>query len=223
MGKTEQRQRDKARAVANAEERRRVALVVLRGCDEAGAKQLAQLATKGIVPTCSAGCSHCCRLEIPVSRPEAEVLVAWLLAHRTPEQLEAIRDNLRGWLAWYRTELPKLAMDRADAFARHAPKCSLLDEDGRCGAYEVRPITCRNHFVSSPVSECDPATTTSEPVGMLAVAQATYDHVVELRRTIERQGGSYLASIHQLPEWLLHLLDVEREPWRGAFGSATQT
>ena len=137
MGKTEQRQRDKARAVANADERRRVVLRVLQGCDEAGANKLAHLATTGVVPSCSAGCSHCCRLEIPVSRPEAEVLVAWLTEHRTPDELDAIRAKLRAWLAWYRTELPKLAMDRADAFARLAPKCALLAPDGRCGAYEV--------------------------------------------------------------------------------------
>jgi hypothetical protein len=48
---------------------------------------------------------------------------------------------------------------------------------------------------------------------MLAVAQATYDHVVEIRRTIERQGGNYMALVHQLQEWLVHLLGVETEPW----------
>jgi Fe-S-cluster containining protein len=213
VSKSEQRERDKARAVANADERRRVVLRVLQGCDEAGAKKLAHLATTGSVASCSAGCSHCCRLEIPVSRPEAEVLVAWLTEHRTHDELDAIRAKLRAWLAWYRTELPALAMDRTEAFARHAPKCALLAPDGRCGAYEVRPVTCRNYFVSSPVSECDPATTTREPTAMLAVAQATYHHVVEIRRTIERQGGNYMASVHQLPEWLVHLLGVETEPW----------
>ena len=214
MGKAEQRQRDKARTQANAAERRRVVLKVLQGCDEAGARKLAQLAATGVVASCAAGCSHCCRLEIPVTRAEGEVLVGWLREHRTAEELDAIRATLRGWLAWYRTELPALPMSRVDAFFRHAPSCALLEE-GRCSAYEARPITCRNHFVSSPASECDPASGGGEPDAMLAVAQATYDHVVELRRTIERQGGNYLATVHLLPEWLAHLLEVEPEPWAG--------
>lgn len=213
MGKTEQRQRDKARALANAEERRRVVLTVLQGCDDAGARKLAQLAPTGIAPSCAEGCTHCCHLEIPASRAEVEVVVEWLQAHRTPDELDAIRARLRAWLAWYRDELPALG-DRAAAFFRHAPACALL-VDNRCTAYEVRPITCRNHLVSSPATDCDPATSTAEPVPILDVPRATYDHVVELRRTIERQGGNYLATVHLLPEWLAHLLDVEKEPWTG--------
>ena len=212
MGKADQRLRDKARAQANAEERRRVVLTVLQGCDDAAAKKLAHLAP-AIAPSCTEGCTHCCHLEIPASRAEVEVVVAALHAHRTPAELDAIRARLRAWLAWYRDELPKLG-ERSAAFFRHAPACALL-VDQRCIAYEVRPITCRNHLVSSPARDCDPATSTAEPVAILDVPRATYDHVVELRRTIERQGGNYLATVHLLPEWLAHLLDVEKEPWAG--------
>ena len=104
---------------------------------------------------------------------------------------------------------------RCNAFtmSRHSPMCALL-EDNRCTAYEVRPVTCRNHYVSSPVSECNPATTTREPDMMLDISKATYEHVSQIRLTIERQGGNFMASVHLLQEWLAHLLDVEREPWR---------
>jgi hypothetical protein len=84
---------------------------------------------------------------------------------------------------------------------------------GRAG---YAPVTCRNHYVSSPVAECDPATGSGEPDIILSVARATYPHVVELRRVVESQGGDYLASIHLISEWLVHLLEVEREPWQGA-------
>jgi Fe-S-cluster containining protein len=218
MGKAEQRQRDKAKAVANAAERRRVVLRVYAGCEDAAAGKLAQLANKGVTPACSAGCSHCCSLEVPMTRAEGETLVAWLHEHRSAAELDQIRERLRGWLAWYRDDLPRLARDgmpRDVAFTRHAPKCSLLLPDGRCGAYEVRPVSCRNHFVSSPPEDCGPAST-REPAGMLEVAQATYDHVVEIRRTIERQGGNFMASVHLIPEWLSHLLGVEAEPWKHA-------
>ena len=180
--------------------------------------KLVLLAPTGVVPTCTAGCSHCCSLEIPVSRAEGEALVAWLVEHRSADELAAIRDRLRAWLVWYRTDYPRLVaggMARTDAFFRHAPKCSLL-EDHRCSAYPARPVTCRNHYVSSPVSVCDPAVGNGEPDVMLAVASATRDHVVEIHRVVERQGGNYLASIHLLPEWLAHLLEVEREPWQGS-------
>lgn len=215
MGKAEKLRQDKARAAARADERRRVVLRVFQGCDESGARTLAQLAQRGVVPSCTTGCSHCCSLEIPVSRAEAEALATWLQEHITPAELEQIRERLRSWLVWYRTELPRLearGMDRTEAFFRHAPKCSLL-VDNQCSAYPVRPTTCRNHYVSSPVAECDPATGTGEPTLIMDVAKASATYVVELRRVVESQGGNYMATIHHIAEWLAHLLEVEREPW----------
>lgn len=193
-------------------------LRVLAGCDEAGTRKLAELAATGVVPTCADGCSHCCRLEIPISRAEGEVLVDWLVANRPPAELDAIRARLVAWLAWYRTEYPRLlatGLSRSEVFAKHAPLCSLL-EGNRCGAYAARPITCRNHYVSSPVSECDPATTTREPDPIYAVSMAARTHVMELHDLVSRQGGEYVATIHLIGEWLAHLLEVEREPWRGS-------
>ena len=153
-----------------------------------------------------------------MSRAEGETIVAWLAENATPEALAEIRERLRAWLAWYRSDYPALVasgMSRVDAFFRHAPPCALL-VGGRCSAYPVRPITCRNHVVSSPVAECDPAIGGGDPALILDVARASFDHVAELRALIESQGGSYLASIHLIGEWLAHLLEVEREPWVGA-------
>ncbi|MGE5181110.1 MAG: YkgJ family cysteine cluster protein, partial [Acidobacteriota bacterium] len=195
MGKAEQRQRDKARALANADERRRVVLRVYEGCEQAAAARLAQLAARGVTASCAAGCTFCCSYEIPTTRAEAETLVAWLQEHRSAAELAAIGDRLRGWLAWYRDELPRVDLPRDVAFARHAPRCALLEADGRCGAYPVRPVSCRNHLVSSPAADCDPASG-KEPVQILDVPRATVDHVSAIRRTIERQGGNFLASVH---------------------------
>lgn len=212
MGKATQKAQEKAVKATQLAERKRVVLEVLRGCDEVAAATLAKI---GVAPTCAAGCAHCCSLEVPVTRAEADVLVEWLHAHRA-DALDAIRAKLRGWLAWYRGELAERVrggMERADAFFRHGVPCALLTDDGRCGAYEVRPVTCRNHLVKSPAAQCDPAVSTAEPEGILEVPRATYDHVVRIRHTIENQGGNWMASVHLLPEWLIHLLDVEREPW----------
>ena len=220
VGKAEKLRQDKARAAAKADERKRVVLRVFQGCDESAERTLAQLAQRGVVPSCRSGCSHCCSLEIPLSRAEAEVLVGWLHEHRTAAEIDQIRERLRAWLVWYRTELPRLeaaGMSRSDAFFRHAPKCALL-VDNTCSVYPVRPTTCRNHFVSSPVAECDPATGSGDPALILDVAKASFTYVSELRRVVESQGGSYMATIHLIGEWLAHLLEVEREPWVTAAG-----
>jgi hypothetical protein len=212
MGKADDRRKDKARAQEHADERRRVVLRVYQSCDEATSRKLAQLARK---PSCVAGCSHCCSLEVPVTRAEVETMVAWLHEQRTPEQLAAIRERLHGWLAWYRGDYERLVasgMSRVDAFFRHGPPCALLD-DHRCSAYPVRPITCRNHYVASPASSCDPAVGDGNVEVMESVAAAASSYVAELRATVERQGGNYLASVHLLQEWLAHLLEVEHEPW----------
>ena len=218
MGKAEDRRKEKARAVANADERRRVVLRVYEDVDAAGARELARLAGRGVTASCREGCAYCCHLEIPITRPEGEALAAWLLEHRTPEEVEAIRERLRGWLAWYRGECRERVaggMSRVDVFFRHAPPCALL-EGSRCGAYPARPISCRNHYVSSPVEVCDPERGDGDSAYMTSVGQATQQHVAEIRRVIEQQGGSFLASVHLLPEWLAHLLGVEREPWQGS-------
>lgn len=217
MANAQRGREEKARALAKLEERKRVALRVFQECDEAGVRTLARLAIKGRAPSCTAGCSHCCSLEVPMSRAEGEVIVDWINANRTQDDIDLIRERLRGWLDWYRTSLPRLVaagMSRTEAFFRHAPRCALL-VDGQCSAYPVRPVTCRNHYVSSPPTECDPATSTREPYEMLDIPRAAQPYVVELRRVVERHGGDYLASIHIIGEWLAHLLDVEREPWRG--------
>jgi len=188
MGKADQRRLEKARAAEKTEERKRVTLHVLAACDEARDRTLA---AKRLTPSCGEGCAYCCSHEVPVSRAEGETLVAWLLEHKTPEELARIRERLASW--------------------RVAKACALL-EDGRCIAYDVRPITCRNHLASSPPSQCAPGSKL-EPVLILDVPRAAYPHVAELQALIRRQGSDYMASIHQLPEWLAHLLEVEREPW----------
>lgn len=218
MGKSDERRKQKERAAENARERQRVTLRVYQDVDAVAERTLAALAKSGVHPTCAEGCAYCCRLEIPVTRAEAETIVAWLHEHHTAEELEAIRARLAAWLAWYRGDYAAhvaAGMERADVFFRHGVPCALL-EGTRCGAYPVRPIACRNHYVHSSVEDCDPARSDREPETIDAVGVATRDHVLQIRLAIERQGGNWLASVHLLQEWLCHLLEVEREPWKGA-------
>lgn len=212
------RRKDKALALARTEERKRVTLRVLQACSDTASRTLTELAATGVVPSCKPGCAHCCRLEIPLSRAEGEVIVDWLHANRSADELEAVRDRLRAWLGWYRTEYHSLiaaGLSRPDAFAKHAPLCA-LNVDGSCTVYPVRPALCRNFHVSSPVSECDPATSTREPDIMFEVMRAVRPHIFELQDFVARQGGDYFATVHLIGEWLAHLLEVEREPWKGS-------
>src|SRR5262245_12509810 len=83
--------------------RDRIGLVraAMQRCDDDIERELAALAARGVVPTCSKGCAHCCRQEILVPRAEADAVVDWLESSWTAAQREALKARLRDWLAWY--------------------------------------------------------------------------------------------------------------------------
>lgn len=72
--------------------------------------------------TCHAGCDDCCQRRFSVTALEAEVMA---------EALDALPEQARRALA-----------ERA---ADPSGPCALLHEDGRCAAYEARPLICRTH------------------------------------------------------------------------------
>jgi len=84
---------------------------------------------------CREGCGWCCSVpgELPVSAWPLELfaLAAWLRAHRTPDEMEALRGRLRA------AERPGAREENA----RERVPCALLD-GARCGAYPARPASC---------------------------------------------------------------------------------
>ena len=72
--------------------------------------------------TCHAGCDDCCQRRFSVTALEAEGMA---------EALDALPEEARRALA-----------ERA---ANPSGPCALLHEDGRCAAYEARPLICRTH------------------------------------------------------------------------------
>ncbi|MEZ4403875.1 MAG: YkgJ family cysteine cluster protein [Kofleriaceae bacterium] len=216
MGKKDIKRADKARKQGQADARQRVVLQVFHDADVAVEQVLNRLREAGKVPSCQRGCTHCCHLEIHASRAEAETIVAWLREQRSPTELDRLRDRLRGWLAWARTDLPRLeaaGMPTGEAFLKHSPGCPML-EDGACSIYPVRPMPCRNHYVTSPPEACGPAADATSTVKALpGVAQATGPIASAIRRVVEDQGGNFEATLHLLPEWVAHLLEVEANPW----------
>ena len=210
---------DAARARAMVRERIEIVRVAHTACDAAVDRELAELAARGVAPSCAKGCVHCCREEIFTPRAEAEAAVEAIRASWSPARLEALRERIRAWLAWYRTEGKRLratGMSRQAAFYEHGPLCPAL-EDGACSIYDVRPMTCRTHYVRSPADACrqesDPQVLREQVVVLPSIPRVTQPASLQIRAAVEQQGADFLATVHLLPEWLAHLLRVEDQPW----------
>ena len=73
---------------------------------------------------CALGCHSCCLPDLGVSPIEARAIKAHLASH--PDLVERLR-----------------SLDLADP--HQGTRCRLLDSDGHCMIYEVRPFMCRSH------------------------------------------------------------------------------
>jgi len=80
-------------------------------------------AAHGAAITCRAGCDACCHRRFSVTGVEADAL---------RRHLDALGEPAREAL-------------RARATAGDPTRCAALDDDGRCGVYEARPLICRTH------------------------------------------------------------------------------
>lgn len=215
--------KDAERARALVRERITVARAAMDACEQDIARELGTLAARGIVPTCSKGCAHCCRQEILIPRAEAEAIVEWIQASWQPAQIDALRDRIRAWLEWYRGDFTRRVAsgeDRQVVAYEHGPLCVAL-QDGACSIYPVRPMTCRIHYVSSSPDACrqarDPEFASDEKMAVLpSIHRVSQPAILRIRAVIERQGSDFLATVHLLPEWLAHLLRIEDQPWRSA-------
>jgi Fe-S-cluster containining protein len=185
-------------------------------------RELNSLAIRGIHSTCARGCSHCCWQEIPVSKAEAESIADWITDSKSAAWIEALSTRLTAWLDWYRTDYPALiraGVDRSTAFYQHGPACPALVDD-ECTIYEMRPMVCRNHCVSSPPDACrrdaDPKYSNEATAPLTSLVRVTRPAANRIKNVIEGQGLNYWQTTHLLPEWLAHLLKSELQPWRTA-------
>ncbi len=88
------------------------------------------------VPACKAGCHYCCRQQIHVTLAEVFALADHIQACWPRDRQQALRKKLR-----HAAEKSR-SLDHDAYFAAHIP-CPLLDGEGKCGAYTVRPLLCR--------------------------------------------------------------------------------
>lgn len=184
--------------------RERVTLQVYKELDQDVSEELSRLKAAGIVPSCSKGCSHCCRQEVLTPPPEAGAIASHL-RRLDVQSRNAIRERTEGWLEWYENTFPMLlerGVERARAFYELGPQCLFLEEDA-CQIYPVRPPVCRTHFVSSHPDTCrplnDPQAAMEEPTAMTSVVLSTRDHAQRLRGLTEKGGRDFMSQVHPLP------------------------
>lgn len=103
---------------------------------------------------CRKGCSHCCHLLSMIHFSDAIRVAQYLLSHQMQQQMEALR---------HMAELQKSFMKTYDRFQDEGAfvdawldewiACPLLDEQGACTVYPVRPTACWHH-ASADVEGC---------------------------------------------------------------------
>jgi len=220
MNRKQQRIADKQAAEQHAKQRRALALKVFYEVDELVDRDVARSAANGRQPTCSEGCSHCCRQELYAPRAEVEAIVEWL-ENSAPHLVDDLKRRIEAWLNWYRSDYPKLiasGIARRDAFYSHGPQCPALVNDV-CSIYPVRPVFCRTHYVISPADTCRPQGDSARvdvPIKSMRIFAKTSPIGTKLRALVESQGADFNGTVHLLAEWLAHLLGVEQQPWRTA-------
>jgi Fe-S-cluster containining protein len=126
------------------------------------------------IPTaCKAGCDYCCAVQVQVLAPEILHLANYLKHHRSETEFQELANRV--------VDLDnKIHGMSAQKRARLSLPCPLL-ENGRCSAYEVRPIACRAEN-SSDVGSCTAA------IGPDAVQETVpaYTHQVAVCRQASR-------------------------------------
>src|SRR5260221_9329328 len=93
---------------------------------------------RGVKLACRAGCPLCCSLHVDVFAHEVFLVVHHIRSHFTAFELSHLMARLAEHSA---TVLPLTPFEHATMNVR----CPLLQEDGCCSIYEVRPHSCRRH------------------------------------------------------------------------------
>lgn len=102
---------------------------------------------------CSRGCFRCCVGPFPITVLDAHLLRDGLdrlpsasrqaIQHRAMAQIEQFEQQFPALrISPFLDQWDDSAIDQVTARFHEAP-CPALQEDGSCGVYEVRPLTCR--------------------------------------------------------------------------------
>jgi len=182
---------------------------VYSSVDEAVARVLDRLRSEdGIVPKCKLGCCHCCRYHIVMNIAEARTLAQYVKREFSPQRRKDLRVRTQRWHDWddsLRGRCPSADMARQTDPSHYDPCCPLL-VNGACSAYDVRPVVCRTHFVSSHPLSChaanDPESAEESPLVIELVVTVTNPFSMTIKDHIEKAGLDYSRSMTLLPQGL---------------------
>tara|TARA_B100000809_G_C14889514_1_gene442150 strand:- start:162 stop:605 length:444 start_codon:yes stop_codon:yes gene_type:complete len=114
---------------------------------------------KGVTSICSKGCSACCYQQIEVTSFEKEI-VKMEIENLADDFKKDVTKDLNTWLAYFDDNTPNRPLKGPEVFttfnikaAGNSLKCPML-QNNECSIYEMRPATCRVHFVTENVDLC---------------------------------------------------------------------
>lgn len=161
---------------------------------------------------CAPGCSFCCHIPVAISVPEALGLAAYLNARFSPQELATVREKIAKNAA-------TVEGMTVNEHARATVKCALLDDDGKCSAYEARPIPCSS-WCSVSRSRCEAAFATdpvTAKVGIDATVHTT-GRGVQAGLCIGAGQSGLDGKTYELHSALLRALDTPDAEERWACG-----
>ncbi len=175
-----------ARAFTEAREPAQAAAAVVRFHARLDEVLAASIAAHGVALACAPGCAMCCSLRVEVMPVEAFRLATWLQARLGVARLDEVLGRLRHNVA-VTSALGGIAARKGTNLP-----CALLDDAGRCSAYEARPAQCRRcHSTRLEVCEsmhANPADDTLEsPMDPVVAHNAAV--VVAQNRNALREAG----------------------------------
>lgn len=123
---------------------------------------------------CFAGCSFCCNHWVEDVNSFETILMGDYIKRNFPEKIDSIvsifkeddkhlhyvSDVMEQKFAEFKDDEELNHLDKTDlllaSYYQLKRPCALLDENGKCSVYDVRPITCRIYFNFSKAEMCDP-------------------------------------------------------------------
>jgi Fe-S-cluster containining protein len=162
----------------------------------------------GIVPTCKAGCDHCCRYHIVTNSAEVHTLVQFLKRELSAEQMSDLHLRTQRWHEWdsSRRGRSQTSEDGGQGELDHYDHSCPLLVSGQCSVYAVRPAICRSHYVTSDAVLCrsanDPDSTEDVPQVVAALMEVASPFTIAIKEHIESEGVEFSDSATLLPQGL---------------------
>lgn len=139
-------------------------------------------------PACKKGCAACCYQLVSCSKEEAENLKYEVI---DGFQLEHLRKQAK----WVFNNNESDRQKYSDDLGKEGARCVFLMDDGACGVYEKRPLSCRLVMVKN-ASACDIFTNKGEMKKQITVNDAelavTAFMNVEDHKTMQQQIAGML-------------------------------